>query len=188
MATEFVIRASGADKAAMKHMVCRFPQSFKPDPASGELANAPDLKHPGEAWVMGQMEDAEARPGTRGWAPPLPPPPPATRFAVCTSFRPQQALQSLPPADCHPSLAPRPCHPQSAGPVGAGGAGQGAASLRGAARGRRARHRCRLLPAHEGQGKRVHCGARVRGLHLQARPAAPPPEVSPDAPPCCPAC
>jgi hypothetical protein len=89
MASEFVIRASGADKAAMKHMVCRFPQAFKPDPASGEAANAPDLKRPGEAWVMGQMEDAEARPGTRGWAPPLPPPLAATcRPAACSCSKP----------------------------------------------------------------------------------------------------
>ena len=85
MASEFVIRASGADKAAMKHMVCRFPQAFKPDPASGVAANAPDLKRPGEAWVMGQMEDAEARPGTRGWAPPLPPPPAALLPAAAAS-------------------------------------------------------------------------------------------------------
>ena len=63
---EFVIRASGADKAATKHLVARFPLAFRPDPRSDETANAPELKGTGE-WAMGQMEQAEARPGTRGW-------------------------------------------------------------------------------------------------------------------------
>lgn len=63
---EFVIRASGADKAATKHLVARFPLAYRPDPRSDETANAPELKGSGE-WVMGQMEQAEARPGTRGW-------------------------------------------------------------------------------------------------------------------------
>jgi hypothetical protein len=62
---EFVIRASGADKAATKHLVARFPLAFRPDPRSDETANAPELKGTGE-WVMGQMEQAEAKPGTRG--------------------------------------------------------------------------------------------------------------------------
>lgn len=66
MTTEFTIRACGADKAALKHLVCRFPLAFRPDPASEATANAPDLKRPGESWAMGQMEEAEARPGTRG--------------------------------------------------------------------------------------------------------------------------
>lgn len=66
MAQEFVIRASGVDKAAFKHLVARFPLDFRPDPRSEETANAPDLKRPGESWVMGQMEEVEAKPGTRG--------------------------------------------------------------------------------------------------------------------------
>lgn len=63
---EFVIRASGADKAATKHLVARFPLAFRPDPRSDETANAPELKGTGD-WTMGQMEQGEARPGTRGW-------------------------------------------------------------------------------------------------------------------------
>lgn len=66
MDTEFTIRACGADKAAVKHLVCRFPLAFRPDAASETTANAPDLKRPGETWAMGQMDEAEARPGTRG--------------------------------------------------------------------------------------------------------------------------
>ncbi|KAI7843503.1 hypothetical protein COHA_002746 [Chlorella ohadii] len=62
---EFVIRASGADKAATKHLVARFPLAFRPDPRSDETANAPELKGTGD-WTMGQMEQGEARPGTRG--------------------------------------------------------------------------------------------------------------------------
>lgn len=61
-AKEFVIRASGADKAAMRHLVARFPLAFRGDGG----AQAPDLKQPGDSWVMGQMEEAEAQPGTRG--------------------------------------------------------------------------------------------------------------------------
>ena len=66
-AQEFVIRASGADKAAVKHLVARFPLAFKQAPSSEATANAPDLKDTGD-WVMGQMEEAEAKPGTRGCA------------------------------------------------------------------------------------------------------------------------
>ncbi|KAL4438167.1 hypothetical protein ABPG77_010528 [Micractinium sp. CCAP 211/92] len=66
MTTEFTIRAAGADRVSMKHLVCRFPLAFRPDPASESTANAPDLKRPGESWAMGQMEEVEARPGTRG--------------------------------------------------------------------------------------------------------------------------
>jgi hypothetical protein len=66
MAQEFTIRAAGADKAALRHLVCRFPLAFRPDAASEATAQAPDLKRAGESWAMGQMEDAEARPGTRG--------------------------------------------------------------------------------------------------------------------------
>ncbi|KAI3426211.1 hypothetical protein D9Q98_008587 [Chlorella vulgaris] len=64
--SEFTIRAGGVDRAALKHLVARFPATFKPDPKSDETANAPDLKRPGDSWLMGQMEAEEAKPGTRG--------------------------------------------------------------------------------------------------------------------------
>ena len=66
MAQEFTIRAAGADKAALRHLVARFPLAFRPAPGSEVVAQAPDLKRPRESWAMGQMEEAEARPGTRG--------------------------------------------------------------------------------------------------------------------------
>ncbi len=64
--SEFTIRAGGVDRASLKHLVARFPATFKPDPKSDETANAPDLKRPGDSWLMGQMEAEEAKPGTRG--------------------------------------------------------------------------------------------------------------------------
>jgi hypothetical protein len=67
--SEFTIRASGADKAALRHLVARFPLTFRPDPSREETANAPDLKQEGDSWLMGQMEAEEAKPGARGWAP-----------------------------------------------------------------------------------------------------------------------
>jgi hypothetical protein len=64
--SEYTIRAAGADRAQFKHLMARFPLSFRQDARSQEAANAPDLKRPGESWVMGQMEEVEAKPDTRG--------------------------------------------------------------------------------------------------------------------------
>lgn len=63
--TEFVIRAAGADKAALRHLVARFPLAFRPDPGSQATAQAPDLRQDHQGWVMGQMEEEDAKPGTR---------------------------------------------------------------------------------------------------------------------------
>ena len=62
---EFVIRAAGADKAALRHLVARFPLAFRPDPHSQATAQAPDLRQEHQTWLMGQMEAEEAKPGTR---------------------------------------------------------------------------------------------------------------------------
>lgn len=72
--SEFVIRASGVDKAALRHLVCRFPLEFRPD-ALSEAAQAPDLRQEHQGWRMGQLEEAEGKPSARGWVggpPPLP--------------------------------------------------------------------------------------------------------------------
>ena len=63
--SEFVIRACGADRATLRHLVARFPLAFRPDPGSEGTAQAPDLKQEHQAWAMGQMEEAEPLPGAR---------------------------------------------------------------------------------------------------------------------------
>ena len=89
MAQEFVIRAAGADRGGVKHLVARFPLAFRPDPASDATANAPDLKDTGE-WAMGQMEEAEAKHGARGW---VPPPPAACRHFAAALCCPHAAIR-----------------------------------------------------------------------------------------------
>lgn len=66
--SEFTIRASGADKASLRHLVARFPLAFRPNPSRDEVANAPELKQEGDSWLMGQMEAEETKSGARGCA------------------------------------------------------------------------------------------------------------------------